>query len=72
MKTRETMASLLWHKETITALRSTLAYQERELSGLRERVFKLRADVEFYERQITEAERRGKTAFDRDRFLKTR
>jgi hypothetical protein len=63
---------LWWHKECLVNMRSSLAdrraYADRVAAGVR----RLEGDVEFAERQIAEAEKRGLDAFDGERLLKPR
>ncbi len=61
-----------WHQECAKNQRHSLAADERELQRVQDRVRKHAADLAFYESQIAEAIRCGKTEVDRDKFLKKR
>ena len=50
-------------------MQNGLAYKESELARVKAEVEALRASSDLRLRQITEAERRGKTEFDADRYL---
>jgi hypothetical protein len=66
------LPDIKWHKECLSNQLATLAARERALAKLLADMEQLREGVKFYQRQIDEAELLGKTAFDRDRFLKSR
>jgi hypothetical protein len=57
-----------WHKQCLFNMNENLVYEQRELVRIWDRVQKLKDAIDFLQRQINEAERRGKTEFDRDRF----
>lgn len=61
-----------WHCECLKNMRSHLKGQEEAALRAQARLHQLQNDVEFYERQINEATKRGMDDFDRDRLLKTR
>ncbi|HEV2098519.1 MAG TPA: hypothetical protein VGR45_06280 [Stellaceae bacterium] len=58
-----------WHRERLKNAQDSLRRYDAELARERERIDRLRALTDFLLRQITEAERRGKTEFDADRYL---
>ena len=61
-----------WHKNCLRNWRRSLQDMEAQLQWIQDRVQKEQADLAFYEIQISEAIRLGKTEFDRDRFCKKR
>lgn len=63
---------LWWHKECLGNMRSSLADRRAYADRIAADVRRLEGDVEFAERQIAEAEKRGLDAFDAERLLVSR
>jgi hypothetical protein len=59
-----------WHKDGLRNMKENLKTAENEHAQMITRLIRLRSEVELYEEQITEAERRGKKEFDRYRFMR--
>jgi hypothetical protein len=60
---------IAWHKQNLANFRKSLLDKEIQLARLKLEVDGHRADVIFAAQQIEEAEKRGVTEFDRDRFM---
>jgi hypothetical protein len=60
---------IAWHKQNLANSRKTLLDREIQLARLKLEVESHRAEVIFAAQQIEEAEKRGVTEFDRDRFM---
>lgn len=63
---------LSFHENGLNNMREILRAEEMALARMRERIDRLRADIDRRAEQIAEARRRGLTEFDPERFLKTR
>ena len=62
--------SIKWHKE---CLKNKIAHKEkleRRLPGIQNEIDRLNSEIDFYETQIEEAEKRNKDGFDQDLFLR--
>ncbi len=62
---------LEWHRATLVDFKANVAREEERLKEQEQKVIRLRNEVRYRELQIAEAERRHKTEFDPDNFLKT-
>lgn len=69
-KTRTTARPISWHKECFNNFSINLAHEEMILVKEQAKIKRWREEVVFYQKQIEEAERQGKTKFDRDKFMK--
>lgn len=63
---------LSWHRECLQNQRANLAREEEQHERRATELERRRRDVAFSEAQIAEAEARGLTEFDSERFLKPR
>ena len=63
--------TLDWHRNCLKNQREHYARLRRQAESDMARTLQGESDVAFYEQQITEAEKRGMTAFDRDRLCKS-
>jgi hypothetical protein len=61
--------SISWHRQCANNTRRALEAAEKQLVYAQENVTRLRANADFYDQQIAEAERRGLSEFDDDRLL---
>jgi hypothetical protein len=61
--------SLSWHKVNLLASKNYLAQQQKQLERMQADIERLKKSVAFAETQVAEAEKRGITEFDADRFL---
>jgi hypothetical protein len=61
-----------WHRECLSNSEVSLARERETLERQRLLVHRLQDAVELRKRQLSEAERRGLTEFDPERFLKSR
>lgn len=58
-----------WHLDCLNNWKQSLEKDAAQLVQLQKNLEEARERFAFYEKQIAEAQRRGKTDFDRDRFL---
>lgn len=58
-----------WHRDAIANWRRSLNADHKRLQDELSRLHRSQYELEFYERQIAEAEKRGMTDFDRERLL---
>lgn len=63
--------NIKWHRECLVNRFSRVEDRKKELKKLQERVEELDKKNTLYFLQIQTAEKRGLTAFDRERFLLT-
>jgi hypothetical protein len=59
---------LAWHRDILENRKANLARSEARLREQQKLADRSRADLQWYGAQIAEAERRGITEFDRERF----
>lgn len=59
-----------WHKKCLENVKDSLFREEAELVRMRAKVDRTREAVEFYEKQIAEAEAQRKDGFDGDKFMR--
>ena len=64
--------SIEWHKECVSNIRRNYFVLREFISIKKEELQNLEAQIEFYEFQIREAERKKKKKFAPDRFMKSR
>ena len=63
---------LAWHEQNCRALIASTLRFEAEVLCMNIKLDKMRADADFYARQIEAAQRRGLDGFDPERFLHQR
>lgn len=59
---------LNWHKESLSNHNRTLTYMRNQLEYLKNRLEVSEKQYAFYNYQILQAELKGKTSFDSDKF----
>lgn len=64
--------SLQWHKENLKNVKIYTEGLYKELLSLQVKIDMAEERSELYERQISAAEKEGKTSFDAERYLKLR
>ena len=63
---------IAWHKECLANEKFHLEREIHQIHEMQERIDRLKANVEFYERQIVTAEAQGREEFDSNKFLVVR
>lgn len=63
---------LFWHAECLQNKKNYLAVLLQQQNDLGNKISEMIFDSEFYEKQILTAHEKGKTSFDREKFLKKR
>lgn len=58
-----------WYKRNLKNRKLSLSQLTCRLESLQDEINRLKGSIEFLTMQINEAEKRGKKAFDADRFL---
>lgn len=63
---------IAWHRRCQMARMNSLVERQHLAHDLRREIERLQADITFTDRQIAEAEKRGLTEFDSEKFLRPR